>query len=48
MTKEEYCSRFINSALDDYFSSSYKSLVTAFAQEEKISVDELKEIIANK
>ena len=47
ISKEEYRSCFINSTLDDYFSSSYKSLVTAFAQEEKIRVDELKEIIAH-
>ena len=47
ISKEAYRSRFINSTLDDYFSSSYKSLVTAFAQEEKISVNELKEIIAH-
>ena len=47
ISKEDYRSRFINSTLDDYFSSSYKSLVTAFAQEEKIRVDELKEIITH-
>lgn len=47
ISKEEYRSRFINSTLDDYFSNSYKSLVTAFAQQEKISVDELKEIITH-
>ena len=47
ISKEANCSCFINSTLDDYFSSSYKSLVTAFAQEEKISADELKEIIAH-
>jgi len=46
VSKEQYRRRFVNTTLDDYFSSSYKNLVTAFAQEEKISVKELKEIIA--
>ena len=32
-------------AIDNYFNSSYKSVVSFFAQEEKISVEELKEII---
>ncbi len=43
--KEDYRKRFVNATLDEYFSNSYKSLVTAFAQEEKISIKELKEII---
>ena len=46
ITREKYRRRFFKATLDDYFSSSYKNLVTAFAQEERISVDELKEIIA--
>jgi predicted transcriptional regulator len=35
----------MNRAIDNYFNSSYKNVVSYFAQEEKISVAELKEII---
>lgn len=47
VTKEEFRTRFINSTITDYYDNSYKSLVSFFAKEEKISVAELKEIIAN-
>lgn len=43
--KEDYKKRFMSRAIDNYFNSSYKNVVSFFAQEEKISVDELKEII---
>lgn len=43
--KETYRKRFFNNAIDNYFNSSYKNVVSFFAKEEKISVDELKEII---
>ncbi len=43
--KEEYRNKFMNTAIDNYFNSSYKNVVSFFAKEEKISVDELKEII---
>lgn len=43
--KEDYKKRFMTRAIESYFNSSYKSVVSFFAQEEKISVDELKEII---
>lgn len=43
--KEDYRKRFFNNAIDNYFNSSYKNVVSFFAKEEKISVDELKEII---
>lgn len=46
VTKEAYRKRFFNNAIDNYFNSSYKNVVSFFAQEEKISVDELKEIIS--
>lgn len=42
---EEYRKHFVNSKLAEYFDNSYKSMVSFFAKEEKISVDELKEII---
>ncbi|WP_340063636.1 BlaI/MecI/CopY family transcriptional regulator [Ascidiimonas aurantiaca] len=45
ISKEAYRKKFINSAIEDYFNNSYKSLVSFFAKEEKISVEELKEII---
>ncbi|WP_294964018.1 BlaI/MecI/CopY family transcriptional regulator, partial [uncultured Flavobacterium sp.] len=32
-------------AIDNYFNSSYKSMVSFFAKEEKISADELREIL---
>ena len=43
--KEDYRKRFFNTAIDNYFNSSYKNVVSFFAKEEKISVEELKEII---
>ena len=46
VSKEDYRKRFMNLAIDNYFNNSYKNMVSFFAQEEKISVDELKEIIA--
>ena len=45
ISKEAYRKRFMNSAIDNYFNSSYKNVVSFFAKEEKIIVDELKEII---
>ncbi len=46
ITKEAYRKRFMNMAIDHYFNNSYKNMVSFFAKEEKISVEELKEIIA--
>ncbi len=45
VTKEAYRKRFFNTAIENYFNSSYKNVVSFFAKEEKISVEELKEII---
>ncbi len=45
VSKETYRKKFINSTIADYYDNSYKSLVSFFAKEEKISIDELKEII---
>ncbi|VXB03281.1 Transcriptional regulator [Flavobacterium sp. 9AF] len=42
---ENYRKKFMNSAIDTYFNSSYKNLVSFFAEEEKISADELREIL---
>jgi predicted transcriptional regulator len=46
ISKEAYKKRFMNTAIENYFNNSYKNVVSFFAKEEKISVDELKEIIA--
>ena len=43
--KEAYKKKFMSRAIDNYFNSSHTSVVSFFAQEEKISVEELKEII---
>jgi BlaI family penicillinase repressor len=43
---EDYRKRFMNTAIENYFDSSYKNLVSFFAEEEKISADELREILA--
>ncbi|WP_299556521.1 BlaI/MecI/CopY family transcriptional regulator [Seonamhaeicola sp.] len=45
VTKEAYRKRFMNMAISNYFNDSYKNVVSFFAKEEKISVEELKEII---
>lgn len=44
--KEEYRKRFMNTAIETYFNSSYKNMVSFFAKEEKISAAELREILA--
>jgi predicted transcriptional regulator len=43
--KEIYRKRFMSNAIEHYFNNSYKNMVSFFAKEEKISVNELKEII---
>ena len=43
---EDYRKRFMNTAIDNYFNSSYKNMVSHFAKEEKISAAELREILA--
>lgn len=45
ITKEEYRKGFMNTAIENYFNNSYKSMVSFFAKEEKISADELREIL---
>jgi len=42
---EDYRKGFMNTAIYNYFNSSYKSMVSFFAKEEKISADELREIL---
>lgn len=43
--EDEYKKKFMGEFVSDYFSNSYKELVSFFAAQEKISADELKEII---
>ena len=45
VSKETYRKAFMNKTINNYFESSYKNVVSFFAKEEKISIDELKEII---
>ena len=43
---ETYSKKYMKTAIDNYFNSSYKNMVSFFAKEEKISADELREILA--
>lgn len=45
VSKEDYKKVFMNTAIVNYFNSSYKNMVSFFAKEEKISEEELQEII---
>ncbi|MCB0458686.1 MAG: BlaI/MecI/CopY family transcriptional regulator [Flavobacteriaceae bacterium] len=45
VSKEDYRKKYISKTINTYFENSYKNAVSFFAKEEKISVDELKEII---
>jgi predicted transcriptional regulator len=46
ITKDEYTSNFLSGFVGNYFESSYKEVVSFFAQEQKLSLEDLKEIIA--
>lgn len=46
ISREDYRKAYINDTVAGYFDYNYKSLVSFFAKEEKISADELREIIA--
>lgn len=45
VSKEEYRKQFMNMATHRFFDSSYKNVVSFFAKEEKISAEELREIL---
>ncbi|MHA7058416.1 BlaI/MecI/CopY family transcriptional regulator [Aquimarina sp. M1] len=45
VTKEAYRSRFVSKAMTQYFNNSYKNMVSFFAKEEKITAQELREIL---
>lgn len=42
--ESDYKNRFMTAFVDDYFQSSYKLLIQFFAEQKKISAEELKEI----
>jgi BlaI family penicillinase repressor len=43
---EQYRKKFMQSTIENYFDNSYKNMVSFFAEEQKISADELREILA--
>lgn len=43
--ESEYKSRFLSGVVNNYFASSYKEMVTFFARKQKISAEELQDII---
>ena len=45
VSMEDYRKKFMTNAINNYFDNSYKNLVSFFAKEEKISADELREIL---
>ena len=45
ISEEEYKKKFMGSVVKDYFSNSYKELVSFFVDQKKVSAQELKEII---
>ena len=46
VSKEAYSKEFMQTATQRYFDNSYKNMVSFFAKEEKISAQELREILA--
>lgn len=45
ISKKDYTARFISPELSTFFGGSIKDVVAFFAEEQEISVDELKEVI---
>ena len=45
VSKEDYRKQFMNMATKKFFDSSYKNVVSFFAREEKITAEELREIL---
>lgn len=44
VSKKEYTSKFMKNFVRNYFSNSYKEMVSFFAREEKVSLEELEEL----
>ncbi|MEL7339722.1 MAG: BlaI/MecI/CopY family transcriptional regulator [Bacteroidota bacterium] len=45
LRKEDYRKQFMGNVVKGYFANSYQSVISMFAREEKISVDELRALI---
>ncbi len=45
ISKEEYRKNYVKNVVSDYFESSYKNMVSFFLKEEKLNVEDLKELI---
>lgn len=45
ITKEDYRKLFVKNVVSDYFESSYKNMVSFFVKEEKLTADDLKELM---
>ena len=45
MEESEYKNRFMNGVVQNYFENSYKEMVSFFVEKQKISAEELQEII---
>lgn len=45
ISQEEYKNSFLSDVVENYFGSSFQNMVTFFAKKEKISTDELREVI---
>ncbi len=43
--RDEYRKKFMSGAISNYFNNSYKNVVSFFAQEDKISAADLREIL---
>ena len=46
LTREEYKKRSLTSLISDYYENSYLNAVSALVKEDKITIEELKELIA--
>lgn len=45
VSQEEYKKEFMSNVMSDYFGNSYKQLLSFFVKEEKLSADEIRNII---
>lgn len=45
VTEEEYKNKFLSGIVEHYFKNSYREMVTFFARKQKISTDELRDIL---
>lgn len=45
VSREDYRKRFVNKTVADFYDNSYKNMVSFFAKEQKITTEELREII---